>query len=195
MNNFRFPRELLNSHTQVFNIERNGSICSSAHGFFCGHEHPNTIQLVENADIKNGDWLIDTISHQRYLAVDARPIIVNGEPIDWMVSYQTEYQHNHSSTNINIGNVNGPSIIGNQQNATINTTVNSLEDIKSLISSLPPDDLANGEALLNELSDVENSNHPILVEGALSKFSDLLQKHTDLLTAVGGWAVQLLIGK
>ncbi len=195
MNNFSFPRELLDSHTHVFNIEHNGSICSSAHGFFCGCEYPHTIQLVENVDIKNGDWLIDTVSNQRYLAVDARPIIIDGKPVDWLISYRTDQQQNYSATNINISNVNGPSIIGNQQNATINNTVNNLEDIKSLISSLPSEDIETGEALLNELSEVENSNHPILVEGSLSKFSDLLKKHTDLLTAVGGWAVQLLIGK
>ncbi|MFR1059255.1 MAG: hypothetical protein ACLSEY_01780 [Enterocloster sp.] len=72
---------------------------------------------------------------------------------------------------------------------------NSLNDIQQLISSLPVSEQAEAQQLLTVLKSTSESNHPVLVEGALAKFSDLLKKHTDLLTAVGGWAVQLLIGK
>lgn len=71
----------------------------------------------------------------------------------------------------------------------------SLRDIEQLISSLPSSEQSEAQELLNILKSTSEATHPILVEGALSKFSNLLKKHTDLLTAVGGWAVQLLIGQ
>ena len=197
MNPFKMPKELMDM-TQVFQIERSGTIIGNAHGFFCGKEYPSTIQLVENTDIKNGDWLIDSITGQRYYSVDANPIIIGGEPSDWMVKYQTEHQYNsfrNSSNNtvFNIQSVNGTSVIGNQQNVVLNIG-SSLNDIEQLIHSFPDSDKQEASELLEELRKTESANHPVLVEGALSKFSDLIKKHSDLLTAVGGWAVKLLVG-
>ena len=191
------PINLLNN-TTTFEIERNQENIGSAHGFFCSSKYPSTIQLVENTDIQNGDWLIDSMTHQRYFASDARPIVVHNEISNWMVKYQTEYDYKASSrsnnTSININTINGPSVVGSQENVVLNIG-NSLNDIKDLITTLPASEQADAKELFNELEKVESSPHPLLVEGALSKFSDLLKKHTDLFTAIGGWAVQLLIGK
>lgn len=199
MNPFQFPKELLKDMTILFTIERDNILIGSAHGFFCGKDYPSTIQIVENTDIKNGDWLIDSTTNQRYYAKETRPIVVGGEPSDWMVKYQTEQDYTFShcntrSTTINISSVNGNSVIGSQENVTLNIG-SSLSDIKNLIDNLPISEQPQAKELFDELQKTESSMHPVLVEGALSKFSNLLKKHTDLLTAVGGWAVQLLIGK
>lgn len=199
MNPFKMSQSILKEMSQIFSIERGGSIIGSAHGIFCGREYPSTIQLFENTDVKNGDWIIDSITQQRYYAKDVHPIIMNGEPIDWMIKYQTEQDYNlsiHSNrqSTINIHSVSGNSVIGNQENVVLNIG-NSLNGIEHLIASLPISEQTEATELLSELKSVESSTHPILVEGALSKFSDLLKKHSDLLIAVGGWAVQLLIGK
>ena len=90
MNPFQLPPFILKEMTQIFSIERNGSIIGTVHGFFCGKDYPNTIQFVENTDIKNGDWIIDSTTSQRYYAKDVRPIIMNGAPCEWMIQYQTE---------------------------------------------------------------------------------------------------------
>ena len=199
MNSFQLPPFVINNMTQIFSIERDGNVIGTVHGFFCGKNYPNTIQFVENTDIKNGDWIIDSITHQRYYAKDARPVIVNGKPSNWMIKYQTEKDFIASSntnkpTTINIHSISGNSVIGSQENVTMN--INSgLNNIEQLISSLPNSEQAEAQELLNILKSTSESPHPILVEGALSKFSNLLKKHTDLITAVGGWAVQLLIGK
>lgn len=197
MNPFKMPKKLMDM-TQIFQIERSGSIIGKAHGFFCGKDYPSTIQLVENTDIKNGDWLIDSTTGQRYCSVDANPIIIGGEPANWMVKYQTEYQYNFSkknnnNTTFNIQSVNGTSVIGNQENVVLNIG-SSLSDIEQLVHSFPDSDRQEATELLEELRKTESANHPILVEGSLSKFSDLIKKHSDLLTAVGGWAVKLLVG-
>lgn len=164
-----------------------------------GKNYPSTIQLVENVDIKNGDWLIDTTTNQRYYVLDAHPIIVGGQPVDWMVKYQTELEYkqqlnvNNNSTTINIHSVNGNSAIGSQANVVFNIGSN-LSDIEAIIEKLSPTEQTEANELLTILKDTTESNHPILVEGALSKFSNLIKKHSDLLIAIGGWAVQLLIG-
>lgn len=72
---------------------------------------------------------------------------------------------------------------------------NSIDDIKQIIHALPDAEQAEAQDLLNTLKATEEAAHPVLVEGALSKFSDLIKKHSDLLIAVGGWAVKLLIGQ
>ena len=198
MNPFKIPKGLLEA-TQSFSVVRNGAVTGSAHGFFCGKDYPSTIQLVENVTVKNGDWLIDSITQQRYYVKDARPIIVGGEVMDWMIKYQTENDYQASKmtsrqTTINIQNVQGNSVIGSQENVVMNLGFR-LQDIEDLISSFSGTEKAEAEELLKKLRETEESAHPILVEGGLSKFSNLLKKHSDLLIAVGGWAVQLLIGK
>ena len=199
MNPFKMPYDIMESMTLVFQIERSGQVVGDAHGFFCGKDYPNTIQLVENVDIQNGDFLINTMTSQKYYAVDAQPIIIDHEPAEWMVKYQTEIQYkaslrNSQNTVFNIHSVNGNSVIGNQENVVLNIGA-SLTEVERLIKSLPDSEKAIANELLEEMKKTESSTHPILVEGAFSKFSDLLKKHSDLLIAVGGWAVQLLIGK
>ena len=199
MNPFQLPPFILKEMTQIFSIERNGSIIGTVHGFFCGKDYPNTIQFVENTDIKNGDWIIDSTTSQRYYAKDVRPVIMNGTPCDWMIQYQTEDDFRAQSnlgkqTTINIHTVSGNSVIGSQENVVV-TVGSSLKDIEQLIASLPISEQPEAQELLNTLKSTSESTHPVLVEGALARFSNLLKKHTDLLIAVGGWAVQLLIGK
>lgn len=199
MNPFQLPPFILKEMTQIFSIERNGSIIGTVHGFFCGKDYPNTIQFVENTDIKNGDWIIDSTTSQRYYAKDVRPVIMNGTPCDWMIQYQTEDDFRAQSnlgkqTTINIHTVSGNSVIGSQENVVVNVG-SSLKDIEQLIASLPISEQPEAQELLNTLKSTSESTHPVLVEGALARFSNLLKKHTDLLIAVGGWAVQLLIGK
>lgn len=198
MDPFAMPDELLNECTQLFSIERNNSIIGKAHGFFCGNDYPNTIQFVENTDVRNGDWLIDSITDQRYYACNVRPILVNGKPHDWLIGYQTEREHqrlisNSNRTNINIQSVNGNSVIGSQEHVVINVS-HDLSDIESLLSKFPAPEQSEARELIEELRRTEASAHPVLIQGAWSKFSDLLKKHTDLATAIGGWVVQLLIG-
>lgn len=199
MNPFSMPSDLIDKFASTFVIERNRSEIGVARGIYCGSDYPSTIQIVEDADIHNGDWLIDRATKQKYFAKDVTPIIVDGEPVDWMVKYQTERDYNLSERSesrsfINIQSVSGNSVIGNQENVVLNIG-SSLTDIERLISKLSSKEQTEANDLLKELKTIESSNHPVLVEGALSKFSNLLKKHSDLFIAVGGWAVQLLIGK
>ena len=191
---FSFPRNLLESTTEDFQLERNGTITCTVHGFFCNQNHPHTIQLTEDVEVLPDDWLIHR--SQRYHVLEAHPARL-GNTVDWLVQYETEsaYSSSKNSTpgSIHIGTVSGPSIIGNQQNATLNVG-NTVEDIAKLISSLPAQEMEELLPLLSELKKAEESGSP-LKKGCLSKFSDTLQKHSDILIALGGWAVKLLTGE
>lgn len=199
MSPFSFPTNLFSDMMQEFSIERNGEVIETAKGFFCGHNYPNTIQFNENLNIRNGDWIIDTKTNQRYHVIDAQPKKMNGVISYWMVKYETEIAYRRAESinrqaNINIGTVSGNSVIGNQENVIMNIGHN-IDDIKKIIDALPADEQVTGQELLDTLKSTEEATHPVLVEGSLSKFSDLIKKHSDLLIAVGNWAVKLLIGQ
>ncbi len=191
------PSAWLQEITDIFSLERNSLPVGTANGFFCGRNYPSTIQLVENIDVQDGDWLIHSATGRRYYAEKTEPISANGQIVSWMVQYQSEseYKNNQrsqSTTSINIGTVSGPSIIGSQQNATLNFGT-SVEDIAQLITNKPASELPQLCELVAELKDIEKSEEKI-EKGRLAKFADLLNEHSDLLTALGGWAVKLLTG-
>ena len=54
MSPFSFPKNMLDEMSQIFSIERNGTIIGNVHGIFCGRDYPNTIQFFENTDISIG---------------------------------------------------------------------------------------------------------------------------------------------
>lgn len=194
---FKMPSFLMESATDIFHIEREGQQIASAHGFFCGKESPSSIQLVENVDVRVGDWMIHQLTGNRYFVTDARPISMEGQIVDWMVKYQSEYdwkkeQAAQNVASINIGSVSGTAIIGNQHSASINVGYTA-DDITKLLANKPASDMPLLVELVSLLKEMEAKDEPIK-KGALSKFSDLLQKHSDLLVALGGWAVKLLVG-
>lgn len=193
--NPEMPKNFIEEMTDVFEIERNGTVVASAHGFFCGKEYPSTIQLVEDVSVSDGDWLVHSSTGHRYFVEDVQPIKPGRNVVSWMVKYQSEVEHdrfNRSAAQIQIGTVSGPSIIGNQQTATLYVGATT-EDIAKLIAGKPAADLPELCELVTELKKIETTNEPV-EKGRLAKFSDLLKKHSDILIALGGWAVKLLTG-
>lgn len=96
------------------------------------------------------------------------------------------------SQNINIGTIAGSAIVGSQTQATLNVGA-TLTDVSALVSELPGSQKAVGEELLQELTGMESGEKEIK-KGALSKFSDLLAKHSVLSTAVLEFIGKLLVG-
>lgn len=190
------PSELLKASCQIFTIERDGGVIGAGHGFFCGSNYPSSIQIIENVDIQNGDWLINSITNQRYFVQDAHPIIANNLITNWMIKYLTELEYKNTLSNsnnpvFNIQSVNGNSVIGTQGSVTLNIG-NNLETIENILKSFPLSEQVQAKELLEELHKIEQTE---LQKGSLSKFSDLLKKHENLIAAIGGWAVSLLIGQ
>ena len=86
------------------------------------------------------------------------------------------------SQNITIGTVNN-SAIGNNGDTTINNDL-SIEQIRSLISSKPAEDQKDLNSVVDTVA-VITENSETVSKGFLSKFSDLLAKHSDIAIALG----------
>lgn len=111
---------------------------------------------------------------------------------DCIIKYKTNNSV-EASTVFNINEVSGNSVIGNQNTVTINQSC-TIEEISKLLESLNIDK-SESEELIQTLKNIENTDSTVSVRGVLGKFSNLINKHHELLIAIGGWAVQLMIGK
>ncbi|EHO79749.1 hypothetical protein HMPREF0402_02488 [Fusobacterium ulcerans 12-1B] len=126
----------------------------------------------------------------------AVPDGLHGPVIAYKINFlsKNEYDklHNSSST-FNIGNINGPSIVGNQTNATMNIG-SSIEDLEKLISNKATEDQEELNKLVKLLETITDNNMP-LSKGTLAKFSDILAKHQDIVIAVGGFLTTFFMSK
>lgn len=180
-----------------FTVERDGKASHVVKGFFCSNKYPNTIQLTSDADIQENDWVIHNITQKRYFIINVRPISQANNVLGWLAKYLTEneYKQQNQTTpfSISIGSIHGPAIIGNQQTATINNGYN-LDAIKSLISTKPIEDQELLNQLIERVKIVIEDNQPIS-KGFFGKFSDVLEKHSDIAIALGTSIINWLAGK
>lgn len=59
---FSMPRDILETMTDVFQLERNQEIIRSIRGFYCDNKHPNTIQsLAVHSAILNSSAISLTV--------------------------------------------------------------------------------------------------------------------------------------
>lgn len=190
--------KFLDTRGDDFSIERNGSITSTFKGIFCGKDYPSTIQLVSYADVIENDWLTHISTNKRYFAENVKPLSQANETLGWMVEYLTEPEYEKSiskkdSSTFSIGNIYGSAIVGNYNKATINNGYN-LNEIRSLISSKPSEEQDELNKLIDRIEIITEDNQPVS-KGTLTKFSDLLAKHSDIAIAVGSALTSWLAGK
>lgn len=99
-------------------------------------------------------------------------------------NFQKKETSNNPNITFSISNVNAPSIIGTQQNPTLNVNT-PFDKIKELINSAPIED----RELLNELTETVQStieqNQPFK-RGMLSRFEEILTKNQDIAVAIWG---------
>lgn len=187
---FKIPEhemDLFLSHCDDFSLERSGKIIQTEmKGFFCSEEYPSSVQFL---DFKNclpieTDWIIHIPTGRRLFVSGIKPIA----DTDIIVKYQSEYEYNNQvkqaeNIQFNIGTIQGPAIVGNQANATINIGA-TIEDLKSIISSKSTEDQEILNKLLTRLEIVTEDNQPVS-KGTFAKFSDVLVKHQDVAIAFG----------
>ncbi len=179
---------ILSMHGDDFSVERNNSILSTTKGFFCGKDYPNTIQLGSSADVIETDWLIHNSTNRKYFIKKIRPISKSNQTLGWMAEYLSEAEYEKSisekdKSTFSIGAIYGSAIVGNYNNATINNGYN-LSEIRSLISSKPPEDQEELNKLIDRIEIITEDNQPVS-KGTLAKFSDLLAKHSDIAISLG----------
>lgn len=92
-----------------------------------------------------------------------------------------EQQDNTPTQTFNIGSVTN-SAFGNNGNTTINNGYN-FEEIRSLIASKPIEDQPELNKFIDRIEIITEDNQPVS-KGTFAKFSDLLSKHSDIITAI-----------
>ena len=83
----------------------------------------------------------------------------------------------------NIGTITNSVIGSNVSELTFNVD-NSFKDLRSIIQEKPLEDQELLQELFDLLKGLEEGNRPA-TKGFLSRFSDLVKKHTDLLVPIG----------
>lgn len=148
-----------------------------------------TITFLESFIPKEDMVLVNTATGIKYHLIGNPDKITNifGEVMGYSIGFLSpkEYELNNisNSQNINIGNIHGSAIVGNQQNANINIG-HTIEEIKSLIENKPIEDREELKKLVMLLEVIKENNTPVS-KGTFSKFADILNKYSDIALPIG----------
>lgn len=186
-------KDMLKSNSVKYIVNRQENIVGEHMGLPNTEKSTNKkyIGFEPNADICLFDRLLNPVGEIFYI-IDTQTQFINGSPFQLKAYYNTEAEHNQkkneiSNTVFNIGNVSN-SIIGNNN---VNTLSNQLlSDIKSNSEKFPEDKEQLDEiiSLLNLIA--ENKIQP--KQGLLSKFSNLMEKHSWLSGSIASFLISYL---
>ena len=168
-----------------FEIFRNSAIISTVKGLknIETASSKKYIGFYPNVDIQVGDILSTPNSNIKYYIVDIDTATYMGEIYQIKAYYKNSQPVNNyeSSTIFNINNPQN-SIIGTQQSAILNNSNFNIDDLKQLIELYG----SNDKQQLHELSSLlkECLEKDDFHKSKLSKFSDLIAKHSWLPLAI-----------
>jgi len=133
------------------------------------------------AEIEIGDILIN--SHIKYYIIDIDTLTWMGQVSEIKAYYQTTPPNSNQPNSI-IYNINKAenSIIGNQQSAIINNPSFNIDELKQLIEMYGNNDKQQLYELTSLLEDSLKKDN--FHKSKLSKFSDLIAKHSWLPSAI-----------
>lgn len=164
-----------------FEIYRNSQLISTSEGLKNSYEGKRFIEFFPEVDVKIGDVLKN--SNIDYYVVDVDTQTWQGEVSAIKAYYQTTpiVEHQANNTIYNIGNASN-SIIGNQQSAIINNPNFSISDFDNLIETCGGNNKKELYQLSSQLQELLEKDD--FHKSKLSKFSDLIAKHSWLPTAI-----------
>lgn len=164
-----------------FEIYRGSQLISISKGLKNSYQGKVYIEFFPDVDVQIGDVLVN--SNIKYYIVDIDTQTWQGKVSAIKAFYQTRPPVDQQLNSIvyNIGTASN-SIIGNQQQAILNNSSFSIDDLKELIELYGDNDkqqLYELTSLLQQSLEKDNFH-----KGILSKFSDLIAKHSWLPTAI-----------
>ncbi len=167
-----------------FKISRNSQVLYTLKGLKnCDKDtHKKYIGFYPDADIQIGDVLSVPNSSVKYFVIDIDTSIYSGKIYQLKAYYQNSAPTaENSSTVYNI--TNSPnSIIGNQQQAILNNSSFNIDDLKELIELYGANDKQELYELSSQLQELLKNDD--FHKSKLSKFSDLIAKHSWLPVAI-----------
>ena len=169
-----------------YQVFRNNSVIAKETGI-PNHEKATSNKYIgfrPLTDIKPGDCLINPVNEKLYV-VDIQTDIHRGQPFQLKAYYQTEVEYSApttpQSTIFNINNANN-SVIGNNNVLNINYT-DCLQKLKKSIENSNEADKEELSKIVSLLELIVEDNIPVK-KGLLSKFSDIIAKHSWLASQI-----------
>lgn len=164
-----------------FEIYRNSKLISTTKGLKNSYQGKVFVEFFPDVDVQAGDIL--KLANISFYVINTDIQTWMGEISAIKAYYQTTppVEHSSNSTTYNIGTATN-SIIGNQQQAILNNSSFNIDDLKHLIELYGDTDkqeLYELSAQLQQLLDKDDFH-----KSKLSKFSDLIAKHSWLPTAI-----------
>lgn len=170
-----------------FEVFRNGISIGTVKGFFTSSDYPYSIQTMQDFKLQIKDELLHKASETKYTIYRLIPLSSNNKLDGYIATYK-EDNLNSTSISYNIDSISGNSAIGN--NATVNNYGLAFDDLIKIINLETKDDPSSKE-FIEELKSMKSSNKPIQ-KGKLSKFSDLIKKHENLIIPLGNFFIKFL---
>ena len=167
-----------------FEVYRNSNLLYTKKGLKNTEKGSNKkyIGFYPDVDIQIGDVLSIPNSSVKYYITDIDTSTYNGEIYQIKAYYQNASPSSQTTSTIyNIGNASN-SIIGNQQQAILNNSSFSIEDLKKLVELYGNNDKEQLYELVSLLQ--KSLEDDDFHKSKLSKFSDLIAKHSWLPTAI-----------
>ena len=168
-----------------FEIYRNSNLMSIAKGLKNTEKVSNKkyIGFFPEADVQIGDVLIIPNTNIKYFIVDVDTSTYMGEVFQLKAYYQTTNKESTQATSIVFNVTDSPnSIIGTQMSAIINNPTFGITDFDKLIDTYGGDDKKELYVLSSQLKELINQDN--FHKSKLSKFSDLIAKHSWLPLAI-----------
>lgn len=164
-----------------FKIYRNSQLISTAKGLKNSYQGKVFVEFFPEVDVQAGDILKHLNMNFYITSTDFQTW--RGEVSAIKAYYKTTppVDQNSNSTIFNIGTASN-SVIGNQQQAILNNSSFSIDDLKQLIELYGDNDKQQLYELSSELQQILTKDN--FHRGKLSKFSNLIAKHSWLPTAI-----------
>ena len=178
MNN---PLNYFKNQMIEFEIFRNSQLISTVKGLKNSYQGKVFVEFFPDVDVQIGDVLIN--SNIKYYVIDIDTQTWMGEISAIEAFYQTQppSDYHPNSTVFNISNASN-SIIGNQQSAILNNSSFNIDDLNKLIELNGINDKQQLYELSAQLQNLLEKDD--FHKSKLSKFSDLIAKHSWLPLAI-----------
>ena len=147
----------------MFDIERNGKVINNVRGLPNSDNGKEYVGFMPGTDVQVGDWLINPSGDRFYVEKRKTEYILSNPSYVAAYTvlesdYKKESSQQQQQTIINVGEAHH-SILGSQQNATINGC--SAEDLAKLIDQHDSCDKELLKEMLSMLNDAISNKEPI----------------------------------
>ncbi|NMP11388.1 hypothetical protein [Paenibacillus polymyxa] len=185
---------------EKFNIIRNHQIVGTAEGLRNNENNTQKkyIGFDPNTDIKPQDIIIGGVSNDEFYIEDVQSHIYKGSVLQRKAYCMTKNQFERmqhekqlNAASFHIENAHN-SIIGNQQTVSMTNTFN-ISQVEKEIEQRGGEDKEELKKMMAEIQEMFEDSEK-MKKGSLSKFSEMMQKHSWITSSIAKMGLDFLMG-